>query len=86
MDFFYQHPGSVYHSGVLQRMEWRGKNGKVQTPRTLVRRLQELAEDGLLLNVGTSKSAQYKLAGEPPRAPQVVFKEVDGQRIAVVNY
>ncbi len=85
MDFFYAHPEEVFESGTLQRMLWRGKNGKVQTPRTIVRRLQELAEEGLIKNVGNSRSARYTLSSEAPRKLQVVFKEVDGQTVAVLN-
>lgn len=38
-------PG-VHASGTLQRLEWRNHTGSLAVPRSVVRRLQELAEEG----------------------------------------
>lgn len=85
LKFFQERPGQVFDSGDIQRMIWKNKNGTIAKPKSVSRRLQELAEDKKLLNMGDSHSARYTLAGEPPRRPQVVFIERDGQRIAVLK-
>ncbi len=86
LTFFQNHPNDTFASGVLQRLEWRGKNGKVQTPRTVVRRLQEMAEDGQILNVGTTKMAVYKLKGAAPKKQEVTFKtNAEGILVAVIH-
>lgn len=46
--FFRAHAGEVFASGDIQRMEWRNKNATLATPRSIVRRLEELTEEGIL--------------------------------------
>ena len=46
LEFLQQNPG-FHHNGFLQTLDcWRNKNGSRPTPRSLVRRLQELVEEG----------------------------------------
>lgn len=45
LDFLRSSPG-LHPSGDLQRRLWTNKDGTTAVPRTIVRRLQELAEDG----------------------------------------
>lgn len=86
LDFFYNHPGEQWHSGELQRLEWKNANNSVATPRSVVRRLQELCNEGKIANIGTMKEAIYTLKAEPPKKQQIIFKEVNGERIAVLSY
>ncbi len=73
LKFFEAHPGSTYDSGILQRMSWYNKNGTLAKPKSVSRRLQELCEDGKIVNIGTMKSAVYKLKGIPPKKQEVEF-------------
>jgi len=50
IDFLAANP-SKWASGDLQRREWRNKNGTLATPRSIVRRLEENAEAGGVLEV-----------------------------------
>ena len=43
---FLQKNAGEYASGELQRQTWYNKDGTEAVPRTIVRRLQELAQDG----------------------------------------
>lgn len=61
LEFFRTHSEQVWNSGDLQRMTWFNKNGTIATPRSVVRRLQELAEAGKIVNLGDLKSARYQL-------------------------
>lgn len=61
LDFFRSNPTQVYDSGDLQRMSWFNKNGTLAKPKSVSRRLQELAEASSIVNVGDSKSAKYSL-------------------------
>lgn len=45
---YLQENHGVFSSGDLQRLEWRNIDGTVALPRTIVRRLQELAEEGTI--------------------------------------
>ena len=47
-DFLRSHKGEVFASGDLQRMSWSNRNGSLATPRSIVRRLEELAEEGVI--------------------------------------
>ena len=50
LDFLKANP-SKYASAELQRMPWKNKNGTLATPRSIVRRLEENAEEGGMLEV-----------------------------------
>jgi translation elongation factor EF-Tu-like GTPase len=80
LDFFREHSTEKYASGELQRMSWLNKNGTVATPRSVVRRLQELAEAGKITNVGTMQHAVYSLNAEvvKPKMKQVVSYTPEG--------
>lgn len=67
-------------SGELQRREWRNANGTIATPRSIVRRLQELAEEGTLI-VETRKNHAYYSYGAPKRV-KWEFDLVNGVRVA----
>ncbi len=64
LDFFRTHSTERYPSGELQRMVWSNKNGTIATPRSVVRRLQELCEEQKIHNVGTMQAAIYTLNAE----------------------
>ena len=65
IDFLKENP-SVYSSGQLQRMEWRNRNGTLSTPRSIVRRLEENAEAGGMLEVSYDdhNNAHYQIKQE----------------------
>lgn len=65
IDFLAANP-SKWNSGSLQRMEWFNKNGTLATPRSIVRRLEENAEGGGVLEVSYDEhgSAQYQIKQE----------------------
>ena len=62
IDFLKANP-SVFSSGDLQRREWRNKNGTLATPRSIVRRLEENAIEGGVLQVSYDAhgGAQYQI-------------------------
>lgn len=79
LDFLRESPG-LHHSGDLQRRDWLNKDGTTALPRTIVRRLQELAEDGLIHSELVNGHTLY--------SAEVVKKEIketyvtlNGQRI-----
>jgi len=49
-----------FASGTLQRFAWKNKNGTLATPRSIVRRLEELAEDKILIVFYENGSARYR--------------------------
>lgn len=77
--FFRENSNKEFASGEIQRMSFSNKNGTLATPRSLVRRMQELCEEGKILNVGTDKGAVYKLntGVVQPRMKQVVEQMPD---------
>lgn len=50
IDFLRSNP-SKFASAELQRMPWKNKNQTLATPRSIVRRLEENAEEGGMLQV-----------------------------------
>jgi hypothetical protein len=78
LEFFQTHVGEVFESGELQRRTWRNKNGTLATPRSVVRRLQELANVGKIKNVGSMESARYSLSENYRKKIQVVHQNPDG--------
>lgn len=87
LDYLHQNKG-VFASGTIQRMEWRNANGTLATPRSLVRRLQELAERGEIQVQEINGHAHYSAEFiPPPKKQQITFKENEfGERIAVLSY
>lgn len=59
-------------SGELQRLTWRNKNGSIAVPRSVVRRLEELVEDGTLQVEIKDKHAFYSY-GNPVKQVQVFY-------------
>lgn len=67
----------VFSSGELQRMTWTNKSGSIATPRTVVRRLQELAEDGKVSVTTINGHAHY--SADPiikPAKPQLTYDPI----------
>jgi DNA-binding transcriptional ArsR family regulator len=77
LDFLKSNP-SKWASGALQRMEWRNRNNTLATPRSIVRRLEELAEEGLIEVSYEGKNAQYQIKGEHRKKVQVVEQLANG--------
>lgn len=70
-------------SGELQRLTWRNRNGTLAVPRSVVRRLEELVEDGTLTVEIKDRHAHY-CYGNPPPKPKAVFyvrHPVTGEKI-----
>ena len=61
-----------YASGELQRMEWKNRDGTTATPRTIVRRLQELAQNGEIYVKEINGHAHYSAE------PIIVVKKIKG--------
>jgi len=76
IDFLKENP-SVWASGDLQRHEWRNKNGSLATPRSIVRRLEENAAEGGVLQVSYDAhgGAQYQIREEHMKKPTLVIDE-----------
>lgn len=86
--FFRENSNKEFASGEIQRMSFTNKNGTLATPRSLVRRMQELCESGALRNVGDSKSARYILNTDvvQPKMRQIVEQMPDNTvRISYVS-
>lgn len=84
---FLQNNRGRFASGSLQRMEWINKDGTLAIPRTVVRRLQELAQDGLIYVEEVNGHAHYSadpLKEKPKRI--VEFVERDGQMVCVERF
>jgi hypothetical protein len=75
----------VHASGNLQRLEWRNRDGTLAVPRTVVRRLQELAADGKIHIQYTGNHAHYSTdAFVPPQhKPHTIYVEINGQLVNV---
>ena len=65
IDFLKENP-SRWASAELQRKEWRNRNGTLATPRSIVRRLEENAEAGGMLEVSYDdhNNAHYQIKQE----------------------
>jgi len=89
IDFLSQNP-SVWASGSLQRMEWRNLNGTLATPRSIVRRLEENAEEGGVLTVSYDDhgAAQYQIKAEHVYKKPVYFiaHPITGEKITTEAY
>lgn len=77
-------PGWV-SSGELQRMPWKNKNGTLATPRSIVRRLEELAESGEI-QVGYREKNHAWYSHSKPRPKPVIVHDLvfrDGRPVRV---
>ncbi len=65
IDFLKENP-SRFASADLQRREWHNRNGTLATPRSIVRRLEENAEAGGMLEVSYDNhgNAHYQIKEE----------------------
>lgn len=76
-------------SGTLQRLPWKNRNGSLAVPRSVVRRLEELAEDGTLSVEIKDRHAWYSWANKKSKVS--TFEPVwnDGRIVArreVITY
>lgn len=62
--YFRANAGKWIASGEVQRLQWRNKNGTTAVPRSIVRRLQELCEEGTLKEEIRDRHAWYSYAKE----------------------
>lgn len=83
LDYLQANPG-VHASGDLQRMEWRNHTGTTAVPRSVVRRLQELAEEGKINCEMRGNHAHYSAAPiEKPPQRKLVYDPVNDRMIRV---
>lgn len=75
IDFLKNNP-SAYASGDLQRMIFKNRNGTTATARSLVRRLQELAEQNIIdVTYPDNKNAYYQIREEHKKKPVMVIDD-----------
>ena len=72
----------VFASGTLQKLEWRNKSGSTAVPRTIVRQLQHLAEQGKINVQIINNHAHYSAQPIPPPKKQVV-KELPNGKVEI---
>lgn len=76
--------GSFISSGELQRLGFKNNDGTLATPRSIVRRLQELVEDGTLVVEYREKNhAYYKHAQTPKKVVEYVLEFRGGMPVRV---
>ena len=89
IDFLKENP-SRWASADLQRREWRNRNGTLSTPRSIVRRLEENAEAGGMLEVSYDdhNNAHYSIKSEFKKREQIVTPITlpDGTRGVRLSY
>ena len=73
-------------SGELQRMKWKNRDGTEPAPRTVVRRLEELAEDKTLsVDYREKNHAWYAFGSVPkPKTAYFITDRITGERVQVV--
>lgn len=72
LDYLQSNPGT-HASGDLQRMEWRNMDLTLAVPRTIVRRLQELAEEGKIHAEIRGNHTHYSATPIEKKKPQLVY-------------
>lgn len=81
LEYLQKNPG-VHASGTLQRLEWRNHTGSMAVPRSIVRRLQELAEDGSIFCEMKGNHAHYSAAPIPKeKKPQLVYDPINNRMV-----
>ena len=81
LDYLQANPG-VHASGTIQRLEWRNKDGTVAVPRTIVRRLQELAEDGKIHSEIRGGHTHYSATPiEKKPTPSLVYDPINDRMV-----
>ena len=68
LEYIKSRPKEWHPSGNLQRMEWKNKRGTNATPRTIVRRLEELENEKLIAVGYDGLNAKYRYLEEKHRA------------------
>lgn len=63
-------------SGEFQRMPWKNKNGKLATPRTIVRRLEELENDKVIHVEYREHNHAWYSHSKPTPKPKMEFVTV----------
>jgi len=79
-DFLQANYGQVFASGEIQRMIFKNKNGTTSTPRSLVRRLEELCADGKIQVSYVGKHAHYSCGEKKKEHRFIPFITPDGRR------
>jgi len=82
---FLRSDGGVHASGNLQRREWKNMNGTLATPRSIVRRLEELTEEGKLNVEYINNHSHYSanMLSVPPKKTPTILEREDGSRVVV---
>ena len=76
LDYLRANPDMQFPSGSLQRMQWKNQNGTLATPRTVVRRLQDLAKEGLIHNHAESNKPAIYSANKAKIPVKPIYEEV----------
>ncbi len=85
LDYLRENHG-IFPSGDLQRLEWHNIDGTKAVPRTIVRRLQELSEEGSIHCEMRNNHAHY--SADPIQKPEKVIPIVilsDGTKVPVTS-
>lgn len=81
---FFSKNNSVFPSAVLQKMEWKGSDGKIVTPQTVGRELRKLAEDGEI-QVELIKNHAHYSAKNYVRNPEIIRVRLPDGSIKLVT-
>lgn len=73
-DFLKANAGKKFASGDLQRMEWLNKDNTKCTPRSVVRRLEELCEEKFINVEYGEKNHAYYCWGNPMKTVKEVVQ------------
>lgn len=74
-----------YASAHLQRLPWPNKDGTLASPRSVVRRLEELAEEGILEVEYRGKNAAYYRIKAEFKKPKYTYIDLpDGSKREVL--
>ena len=77
---FLRSSGGVFSAGDLQRREWRNKNGTLAVPKSVSRRLQELAADGKIIPKEINGHTHYSINAQrvPLKKTPTILEREDG--------
>ena len=71
---FLQENPSVFSAAQLQRTEFRNKNKTLASPKAISRRLQELAEQGILEVSYINNHAHYRIAEQHKKRERTIIQ------------
>lgn len=80
LEYLQANPG-VHASGNLQRMEWTNHTGSIATPRSIVRRLQELTEEAKIHCEITKNHAHYSATPIEKPKPRPIYVRINGELV-----